>query len=249
VSDEEFYRREPGPLSQGDIVLAPFVRVLAADNNPPASGGRADDDAPRLTFDGLGDGLLVVKLTACVVVSHDCHLDKEFNRAVTRLHSDGVRLRQAREQAEGDRTLDRWIVVSPILTPDEVRSDLAAVQRGEVVGSFYLPHHDALGGGGVADLAVKATVDRLLCRRAAGLTEPAADQMRIALMRTDLARRPIGLSDLEHALGAKLIEVSVDAAAPIRATLRFANGETLDVTRPPHAGAVGGSARTERSAP
>jgi hypothetical protein len=146
VVSEEFYRGEPGPLSQGDILLAPFVRILAADSEPPAGSAGADAEAPRLTFDGLADGLLLVELTACVVVSHDRHLDMELNREVTRLRRDGVPLRQAREQAEADRTLDRWIVVSPILAPDEVRSDLAAVQRGEVGGSFHLPHHDALGG-------------------------------------------------------------------------------------------------------
>lgn len=148
------------------------------------------------------------------MVSHDCHLDKEFNREVTRLHREGVPRREARERAEEDRTLDRWIVVSPVLTPEEVRSDLAAVRRGEVVGSFYVPHHDVLGGDGAADLSAKATVDRLLCRRAAGMTEAAADALRIALMRADLARRPIGIGELEHVLGAKLIDVTVDAVAP-----------------------------------
>ncbi|HWT95653.1 MAG TPA: hypothetical protein VN238_21825 [Solirubrobacteraceae bacterium] len=245
---DDFYRREPGPLSQGDVVLAPFARLMAADADPPR-GMELDPDGLRLDGGDLPDARVIVKLSACMVVSHDCQLDKEFNREVTRLHRDGMPVRDARDAAEGDRTLDRWVVVAPILGPDEIAADLAAVARGDVVGLFHLPHHDALGGEGVVDLAVKATVDRLICRRAAGLTAAAADLMRSALMRTDLARRPIGLAEVERALGTKLVDITVDQKSPVRATLHFANGEALAIARPPHAGTPGGTARTERSAP
>lgn len=233
-----FYKPEAGPLDQGDLLLAPLVRPI----NPAEV--RPSDHFSRSAWQRVVDGMslegappyeVVTAVQAAILVSHGCHIDKQYNQRVEQLHrKEGLSLVEARAQAEADRTLDRWIVVSPVLPLDAVRADERTIADHKAVGLFYIPVHPdgVVAVPAVADLSVKFTVDRMLTQRTACLSDAARDELRMALMRVDLARRP-AWDAVENALNSKLIDVVVDERHPLGITLRFANGEECRLVHPP----------------
>ncbi|MGH2763125.1 MAG: hypothetical protein ACRDL0_22415 [Thermoleophilaceae bacterium] len=243
-----FYQADAGPLEQGDLLLAPLVRPIN-----PAELGPCDHFA-RTPWRTVGEGVslegappykALTTVQAAMVVSHDCHIDKQYNRRVEYLHRrQGTPLAEARREAEADRTLDRWIVVSPVVPLDAVRADETAIVENRAVGLFYLPVHPAgvIAEPAVADLSVKFTVDRTLTQRTACLSGAARDEMRMVLMRVALSRRP-AWDAVEHVLNSKLIDVVVDQRHPLQVTLRFANGEEFSLVHPPTAETSGGRTR------
>lgn len=117
-----------GPLNQGDIFIAPIARVCAADYFVPDRWDRVDQDehvVDRSRRDG--EDIHVVSGRAIVMVtSHDCHHDKEWNSARSRLIRAKHEPEEAEALAEADLTLDRHFHASP-LVPLE---DLPAGERG-----------------------------------------------------------------------------------------------------------------------
>lgn len=246
---DDFYRPHPGALQQGDILLAPFLR--AQDVGGPEPLDHLGNDGQRIgeLTGAAGSGQAIVELRLCVVASHDCHLDKQYNRRLGQLRAEGMKPRPAKVAAEDDRSLDRWIVVAPVVELDQLTADATTVRNGDAVGLMYLPAHEDAGFPEAAiDLALKSTVDRQLTKRVAGLTETAADRMRMGLMRVDLARRSQWQA-VEDAVGAKIRDVVIDEGSPLKARLILSNGDELAIAHPPQAGSTAGPSRTERSAP
>jgi hypothetical protein len=248
VDGAAFYAAEAGPLEQGDLLLAPLVRPINPAELAPY------DHFARTPWRTVGEGVSLegappyeapTTVQAAMVVSHGCHIDKQYNQRVEHLHRrQGLPLAEARREAEADRTLDRWIVVSPVVPLDAVRADENAIVENRAVGLFHVPVHPAgvIAEPAVADLSVKFTVDRTLTQRTACLSDAARDDMRKALMRVDLARRP-AWDAVERALNSKLIDVVVDERHPLQVSLRFANGEEFSLVHPPTAESSGGRAR------
>jgi hypothetical protein len=247
VNGAAFYTGEAGPLEQGDLLLAPLVKPLNPE--PPEPAG----ESASVPWERIAQGIsseaapaydVLAAAQAAIVVSHGCHLDKQYNQRVGRLHRrDGLPLKEAKRQAEADLSLDRWIVVSPVVSLGSVRADDESIKSNKAVGLFYIPAHPEgiIAQPAVADLGVKFTVDRTLTQRAACLSNQARDELRMALMRADLARRPVW-DAVERALNSKLVDVGVDDRNPLRITLRFANGEGFSLVHPPAAETGGGRA-------
>lgn len=254
MTGEEFYGAPGQPLRQGDIVVAPVLRAVSTEHLPPDDTLSLTPEIHRIPLgplpanDAAADA--VVSVTLAMVVSHDCHVDKQFNREVDRLHRSGKRLPEAIQAAEADDRLDRWVVVSPIVQPDAVPADLAAIERAEVVGLLAVPASPGHGitQPGVVDLGLRFSTDRKLCTRVATVSEAGADTVRMAMLRLDLARTG-GFDDLEALVGAKLTTVEVDERYPLKAHLTFRDGQRLTVTTPPQAGGTRGAGRSGASAP
>lgn len=170
-----------------------------------------------------------------MVVSHDCHLDKELHlaaRALQRAEPErGADWAYA--AAETDDRLDRHVVVSPVVSPDAVPvGDKRLLLGGRVVGYLPVPAsaEHGLTSPAVVDLGHRSTVDRLtLTWRLASITDPARLQLRYALARMDALRTPDLTSELEAAVGKRV--ASIDRPTGKRATLliTFDDGEVLQV--------------------
>lgn len=242
ASSDNFYVPEGGPLDQGDILIAPLCRPISL-SAPSLEGFEGQPDLGGVKGKISSRPYEVLhKVQAAMVVSHGCHLDKQYNQSVDWLHrKQNVPLKEARVRAASDPNLDRWIVVSPIFPLQHLKSDPKAIEDNEVIGLLYLPIHPngLFSEPGVVDLSLKFTVDRELTKRVSCLTPLARDNVAMSLLRVDLARKPTW-SLLESALNSKLIGIEIDEQYPLRATLRFAKGETLQVTAPPSPGKPGG---------
>ena len=138
------------PLQQGDIFTTSGVIRLALTSDPFTPPAWIDFDHVRNKLDAptpLAPGLESVGGRALVMVlSHDCHLDKEINIAARALLKADRNLSEndAYTEAENDGTLDRFVIVSPLVDIDLVpvarnqnaRADLLA---GRTVSYFPLP--------------------------------------------------------------------------------------------------------------
>lgn len=96
------------------------------------------------------------------------------------------------------------------------------------------------------ELGLGFSTDRKLCTRVATISRDGADEVRMAMLRLDLARTG-GFADLEALVGAKLADIEVDERHPLKVRLRFSDGQQLTVTAAPQAG--GGSGSSDRSIP
>jgi len=152
VTHQDFYRAERrGQLSQGDIVVAPTVMAWSPESRP------APDIFPQIVAD-LGSSVLspawspdpprnIPSVTTetrwgpAIVLSHDCSIDKEFNEKVDRLiHAEGLAERDAVRAASEDRTLDPYIVVSPLYDYARLPANKReSVRSGQRYGFFPLP--------------------------------------------------------------------------------------------------------------
>ncbi|MHB8340131.1 MAG: hypothetical protein ACYDB7_03025 [Mycobacteriales bacterium] len=127
ISAESFYVSEAGGLRQGDILLTGAARISGDDGYSPAQ--REPFDTHNVHVDGVKPGGSAVRLFAgfglVMVTSHDCQLEKEWNRRRSELLAQGRTEEEAAVEAAEDPTLDRTLVASPLIDPDGV-----AVDRG-----------------------------------------------------------------------------------------------------------------------
>lgn len=247
VTSQETYRGDSTrPLQQGDIFITSGVVRLALASDPYAPPAWIDSDRIRNKLDAptpFAPGLDSVGGRALVMVlSHDCHLDKEINIAARALLKADRNLSEndAYAKAENDDTLDRFVIVSPLVDVDllpvarnqNARTDLLA---GRTVGYFPLPQEPSLNlDGVVVDLSYRATVDRLtLTRRLTSLTDPARLRLRYALARMDSLRTPDLNSNLQEAVGQKIIDVKLPRKGQQTIKLMLDNGKTLEVLPKP----------------
>ncbi|MDA8355169.1 MAG: hypothetical protein M0Z95_02450, partial [Actinomycetota bacterium] len=116
MSPDDFYEWHDEPR-QGDIVLCGVSRIIADDRHSlpqweslDAHFVQIDDawDTGRPLGIAAGIGL-------AMVVTHDCQLDKEWNQRVRELQRSGMTLDRAEREAASDVTLDRTLVVSPLV--------------------------------------------------------------------------------------------------------------------------------------
>jgi hypothetical protein len=229
------------PIQQGDLFISSGITrtaITTTHHTPPAWHTFSTPigtitppgaDTPGLT--ALGGRALVM------VVSHDCHLDTEANRrARTLVRDHGLDEDTAFAIAEADDTLDRHVIVSPVvmldavLDPDDT-DNRALMRRGRLLGHLPLDDHEPLGiAGMVVDLGYRATVDRLsLDRRLVSLTDPARIRLRYALARMDSLRTPDIGHELDLALGRRIVDVRRPDRRRDTVSLVLDDGSVLDL--------------------
>jgi hypothetical protein len=236
ISANEFYAANAGPLKQGDILLAGVARLVADDRFTPSAWGRLD--AYDVTIAGAGEGGRDLSLTSgpalVVVTSHDCHLDKDWNRRRTALIKGGASEEEAERQVEDDNSLDRTFNASPLIYPDESGLDRGNLMGGKIVG--YLPVPASDDGNvpeTVVDLTYRVTLDRLDVRRVACISDAARAQLRYALARLDTLRATSLGFEVEAVVGRHIEQVTIHAANPLLVRLQLQGGDTIELLQQP----------------
>ena len=142
TSDAFFREDDQAPLQQGDVVLAPLVRLAVPDSKAPDRWSGLDQDRHRFPFHEepeLREADAVAGFAPVMVVTHDCHLDKEFLERYEVLRKQGLRKADAQQAAEDDPDLDRFVVVAPLIPVTAFRATPDAIARQSVIGLFLVP--------------------------------------------------------------------------------------------------------------
>lgn len=256
VKPDEFYLDAEPALQQGDIVLAPLGRLetnpapVAKPPSAPAAWRSLDtisqtlDEAPvQASPLRLNGGY-----TPAMVVTHDCHLDKEFLARYRELREGQLTKDQARQQAEADPDLDRFLVASPLLPIDALRPSADSLRAGNVIGSFAVPAHEGLPESAV-DLTYTTTVDRLaILHRYGVLSEAARTALRFALARSSALRTPQIGFELEEAVGRRVAAVRRSNRDPAMVMLELSDGNELELLMQPPVPSTRGPARSQAPA-
>lgn len=235
MSPDDFYEWHDEPR-QGDIVLCGVSRIIADDRHSlpqweslDAHFVQIDDawDTGRPLGIAAGIGL-------AMVVTHDCQLDKEWNQRVRELERSGMTLDRAEREAASDVTLDRTLVVSPLVDPSELRGGRGNLLAGRVIGYLPVPAHpEALVAECVADLTYQCTIDRLDVAKIASITEAARKQLRYALIQLDALRAADLGFEVEAVVGRTIQKVEVPGRSPLEVRIRLDDGQVIQLLQQP----------------
>lgn len=236
ISATEFFAADEGPLKQGDILLAGVARLVASDRFTPPPWGRLDAHDVRISGAGHGDSdlLLAAGPALVMVTSHDCHLDKEWNRRRSALIKGGMSEEAASNEAEKDTRLDRTFTASPLIRPEETGLDRSQLMAGKMLGYLPVPaSNDRLVPESVVDLTYRVTLDRLDVHRVACVRPLVRAQLRYALVRLDTHRaRALGF-EIEAVAGLRIEDVAVDGKNPLLVRIRLEGGKTIELLQQP----------------
>lgn len=232
---EDFYDWHEPPR-QGDILLCGVSRVIAQDRHSPPQWEALD--AHFVDIDGAWDGERSLDVAAgiglAMVVTHDCQLDKEWNQRVRALQKTGMPLDEAEAEATTDTTLDRTLVVSPLVDPAELRIDPGNLRAGRIIGYLPVPAHpDQLVEECVVDLTYQCTIDRLDVVKVAAISEPARKQLRYALIQLDALRTADLGFEVEAVIGRRIEKVEVPARDPLSVRIQLDDGQVIQLLQQP----------------
>lgn len=236
ISSADFYAANEGPIKQGDILLAGVARLVADDRFTPPAWRRLD--AFDVTIAGArqsgGDLLLTSGPALVMVTSHDCHLDKDWNRRRNALIRGGMPEDEAEAAAENDVSLDRAFNASPLIYPDDPGLDRGNLMAGKILGYLPVPASgDGLVPESLVDLTYRVTLDRLDIARVAGVSDLVRAQLRYALVSLDTLRaRALGF-EVEAVVGRQIEDVSIPAANPLLVRLQLEGGDTIELLQQP----------------
>jgi hypothetical protein len=269
----DFYVPEdeaPPGIVQGDIFLCPVGALLAAEGRevppgtPPAPGvddigvpfvvrawdPPADDGsvcAPAVVHEGRWGPVMVI--------THECDLQKDFN-ALGRIcaREEGLSVEEVEVRLAGRLDLDRYAVVAPVLSyddlrqqwPPELRTDQREgdVRRGTRMDFFPLPAHPAgLFADSVVSFVRMGTIERRLlesAHRIASLSEPARAVLRYKLGSQLSIRDASVVPEIEAAVGQRIVRSAVIPIPPakgrkkqISVVLHLENGDVLHLQGEP----------------
>ncbi len=235
IPADDFFVANAGAPKQGDILLAGVARLVAEDRFSPRAWESLD--AADITLD-LPDRDRPLRLMAgmalVMVTSHDCHFDKQWNRARTALIEEGLDEASANRRADADKTLDRTFTASPLVLPTELSVDQGNLMAGRVVGYLPVPASpDGLVPASAVDLTYRATLDRLDIVRVACVSAAARAQLRYALARLDSLRATSVGFDLEAVVGRHIERVSFPRQHPLFVRLHLDDGSHVDLLQQP----------------
>ena len=245
------YLGSPNPtLRQGDVILAPATVLLSADEAPAA-------DASPLPPQYLGDRVQTLLWThstkrapdvvaetvfaPVLVLSHDCHLEKDFNERVRALvEEDGMPLDDAVAQASADESLDPVAVVAPLQPYSEIPLHRhSGIRSGDRIGYYALDVVPGDGGDYVVDLGRACTVSILLLPQAAkvaSLSPASTAELRYKIAEAYAIRDLSVLAELEAMVGQRILraEALPKSKKKSAVVLHLDNGELihLEVRRP-----------------
>jgi len=235
MSPDDFYEWHE-EARQGDIVLCGVSRIVADDCHSPPQWESLDahfleisdaSDSGRSLGIAAGIGL-------AMVITHDCQLDKEWNRRVRKLERDGMPHERAEHEAVSDITLDRTLVVSPLVDPSELRGEKGNLLTGKVIGHLPVPAHpNNLVVECVVDLTYQCTIDRLDVAKIASISEAARKQLRYALIQLDALRTADLGFEVEAVVGRTIQKVEVPARNPLTVRLERDDGQVIQLLQQP----------------
>ena len=236
ISADSFYAPEAGGLQQGDILLSGIARITSGVGYVPAQWESLDTH--HIAADGVKPDGGAVSLFAgfglVMVTSHDCQLEKEWNRRRSELIRQGRPENEASSEAEADPTLDRTLAVSPLVDPDDLAVDRGNLLAGHVVGYLPVPaSSNGLVPECVVDLSYRCTVDRFDVGRIASLTSLARSQLRYALVRLDALRTPYLGFDVERVIGRSIERAEVPKGDPLTVRLHLDDGSVIELLQQP----------------
>ena len=238
MGDESVYEQSEGPLKQGDILIAPVVRVASSEFFAPDKWSRLDQT--KHTADRSRPGEESIHLLSgralVMVTSHDCHHDKEWNAQRIRLMRRGIDPQEAEAIAESDPTLDRTFQASPLTPLEDFDADSRGNYRaGRVTGFYPLPApSDGSFPECVVDLTYRCTIDRkAIAARRWCLSATARDRLRYAIARFDSFRTVELTETIEAAIGQLISDVHVDATDALTIELVLEDGSALKLVQPP----------------
>ncbi len=237
IAADLYYASDAGGLQQGDILLAGVSRVVADDNFSPSKWDQLDAQAVLLNDAKPGSNPLHVfaGFGLVMVTSHDCQLEKEWNRRRSELLAYGLAEEEAEAAADADTSLDRTFVGSPLIDPN----DLTTVDRGNLLGGRivgYLPvppSEDGTIPESVVDLTYRCTLDRFDVVRVASLTSLARSQLRYALVRLDALRTPHLDLEVESVIGCRIEAATVPKKDPLTVRLHLDDGREIVLLQQP----------------
>jgi hypothetical protein len=235
MSPDDFYEWHDEPR-QGDIVLCGVSRVIAGDHFSPPQWESLD--AHFLQVEDAWDAGHSLGLAAgiglAMVITHDCQLDKEWNQRVRELQRAGMPIEQAEAQATADMTLDRTLVVSPLIDPSDLRGGRGNVMAGRVIGYLPVPkHQDELVTECVVDLTYQCTVDRLDVVKVTSISETARKQLRYALIQLDALRTADLGFEIEAVVGRTISKVEVPDRDPLTVRIQLDDGQVIQLLQQP----------------
>lgn len=236
IAADAFYAPEAGGLQQGDILFAGISRTTAEDGFSPPEWELVDTH--QVQVDGVKSDGSPVRFFAgfglMMVTSHDCQLEKEFNRRRSELIAEGKSEDEATAEALADPTLDRTLVASPLVDPEDIRVDQGNLLGGHVVG--YLPVPASLDGRipeCVVDLTYRCTIDCFDVARVTSVSSRARSQLRYALVRLDALRTPSLGFAVEDVIGHSIERAEVPRRNPLTVRLVLDDGSTIELLQQP----------------
>ncbi len=235
MGPDDFYEWHEQPR-QGDIVLCGVSRVIAEDRHSPSQWESLDAHFVRID-DAWDSGRplgIAAGIALAMVVTHDCQLDKEWNQRVRELQRDGMEGERAELEATSDRTLDRTLVVSPLIDPSDVRGGRGNLMAGRVIGYLPVPAHpDHLVDECAVDLTYQCTADRLDVVKVASISEAARKQLRYALIQLDALRTADVGFEIEAVVGRTIRKVDVPARDPLTVRIQLDDGNVIQLLQQP----------------
>lgn len=244
------YLPTPGPLlRQGDIVLAPSVVLLAgyeaaADVHPPAPLQIGQRRFTRLwqpdPAETVPDVVAETLVAPVLVLSHDCHLEKDFNERVRELLSTGMPQEEAIEAASADPMLDPFAIVAPLQPYSSIPATRhTGIRAGDRIGYFPLDAVPGDGGDYLVDLGRTCTVSvRLLpaSAKVASLSPDTVAELRYKLAETYAIRDLSVITELQAMVGQRIrhAEALPRSKKKSALVLHLENGDIvhLEIRRP-----------------
>lgn len=256
--DLYFATKQEGPYQQGDLVLAPngvFDQHVSSESDlEPAKIGaeirrqlwRSGPLAPISDSVDIPAADLVGVFCPAMIITHDCTLEKEFNRAFERLRREGLGRQAATDAANGDPTLDRLFHVAPLVPLTKAAPATAeSLVSNSVLGYFPVcAWADRAVDDGVIDFGRVSTVDRdVVVGRLASISVDARRALMFAIARYWVFRAPhVGL-ELEAAVRQRITHVEISAQDPLIVDVELADGSILQLIEPPEPPSPGGLER------
>ncbi|MHB1988284.1 MAG: hypothetical protein ACYCSF_09900 [Acidimicrobiales bacterium] len=140
----------------------------------------------------------------------------------------------AEREATADVTLDRTLVVSPLVDPTELRGGRGNLLAGKVIGYLPVPpHQEQLVDECVADLTYQCTIDRLDVVKVASISEAARKQLRYALIQLDALRTADLGFEVEAVVGRTTQKVEVPARDPLTVRIELDDGNVIQLLQQP----------------
>lgn len=249
--EDRFYDPENGRYyQQGDIVLAPVGylhgREVADTGLGPAPAPGEPVSRQIWTESELASSLFLdARLAPAVIVTHDCAMDKEFNRRYEALRSQGLPKQEAEAQAGEDTSLDPYLNLAPVVPLEEAApSGKAQLLANQVNGYFPICESEERGlDFGVANLICEVTIERSqIVDRLGIMSADAVAALRYALARFWVYRAPSLTFEIESAVGKKIIDATVEPETYALA-LHLSDGEELHFVQGPGPDGGGGAER------